>query len=110
MKRIFITLTTALAISFAMSSCVEQIPQVNEELVLGRCLTPTEATAPIDRTDGKTVAFTWAESKGATQYTIEIYEGSEDADPATVFAGEPLYVGAAENCPYERLSCFLFSV
>ena len=75
MKRIFITLTAALAIGFAMSSCVEQMSETNDELLLGRCLTPTEATAPVDRTDGRTVTFTWAESKGASQYTIEIFEG-----------------------------------
>ena len=102
MKRIFITLTTALAIVFAMTSCVEQMPQINEELVLGRCLTPTEATAPIDRTDGKTVSFTWAESKGATQYTIEIFEGAEDADPATVFEGTPLYTETPEHSPLKK--------
>ena len=90
------------AVCASAVSCVEQMPDVTEELLLGRCLSPTEATAPVDRTDGRTVAFTWAESKGALQYTIEIFEGAEDADPATVFAGTPTYTEVVKGSPLKK--------
>ena len=90
------------AVCASAVSCVEQMPDVTEELRLGRCLSPTEATAPVDRTDGRTVAFTWAESKGALQYTIEIFEGAEDADPATVFAGTPTYTEVVKGSPLKK--------
>lgn len=90
------------AVCASAVSCFEQMPDVTEELLLGRCLSPTEATAPVDRTDGRTVAFTWAESKGALQYTIEIFEGAEDADPATVFAGTPTYTEVVKGSPLKK--------
>ncbi len=90
------------AVCASAVSCVEQMPDVTEELLLGRCLSPTEATAPVDRTDGRTVAFTWAESKGALQYTIEIFEGAEDADPATVFAGTPMHTEVVKGSPLKK--------
>lgn len=103
MKRFINKVSIAFAFCAALISCVEQMPEINEILTLGRCLSPTEATAPVDRTDGKTVAFTWAESKGATQYTIEIFEGAEDADPATVFEGTPLYTETPKSSPFKKV-------
>jgi len=102
MKRIFLMISMVAAVCASAVSCVEQMPDVTEELLLGRCLSPTEATAPVDRTDGRTVAFTWAESKGALQYTIEIFEGAEDADPATVFAGTPTYTEVVKGSPLKK--------
>ena len=69
------------------TGCVEEVELV-EELNLPACLTPSTTSASINRTDGKTVTFTWANSKGATQYQIEIYEGEETSLPADVFADE----------------------
>ena len=69
------------------TGCVEEVELV-EELNLPACLTPSTTSVSIDRTDGKTVTFTWANSKGATQYQIEIYEGEETSLPADVFADE----------------------
>lgn len=100
MKRIAYIISLAVVLCAALSGCVEQLPEVTDTLYLDRCLSPTEATAPIDRTDGKTVSFTWTESKGATQYTVEIFTGAEDADAATVFAGTPTYTEVVKNSPF----------
>lgn len=102
MKRLISKVSLAFAFCATLASCVEQMPEINETLVLGRCLSPTETTAPIDREDGKTVAFTWSESKGATQYTIEIFEGAEDADPSVVFEGTPLYTETPKSSPFKK--------
>ena len=66
----------------ALNGCIEEAELV-EELNLPACLTPSSATASIDRTDGHTVTFTWANSKGATQYLVEVYDGTDlyNADP-----------------------------
>lgn len=77
------------AFSALTTGCVEEMELV-EELNLSACLTPSSTSMNIDRTDGTTVTFTWANSKGATQYEIEIFEGDELDEAETVFAGNPV--------------------
>ena len=75
MKRILSILTMALALVVSAVSCVEDMPELQEELDLTRCLVPTELSARI--TDGSTVTFSWTKSKGATDFVLELY--SDDA-------------------------------
>ena len=58
-----------------LSSCVEQIPPVNEEIVLSRCLTPTDLVTSVK--DGQYVNFTWTKTRGADSFVLEVYT-SED--------------------------------
>lgn len=83
----------------SVSACVEEIPDVNDELALGRCLTPTEASVNVSTTDGQTVTFTWVTSKGPSNYYIEIFKGDEDANPETVFEGTPVKTLTPETSP-----------
>ncbi len=90
MKNIFTKFISALAflgVALSLAGCVEEMPDVNEELMLDRYLTPTEFTANVDPTDGVTVTFKWKGSKGASDYVIQIFEGKEDDDPNQVFNG-----------------------
>ena len=89
MKRLSSILTVILSASAVFSlatACVEEVPEVVDELDLRACLTPSSTSASIDRADGKTVTFTWSNSRGASGYTVEVFEGAETADPETVFA------------------------
>ena len=79
------------AFSALTTGCVEEMELV-EELNLSACLTPSSTSMTIDRTDGTTVTFTWANSKGATQYEIEIFEGDELDEAETAFAGNPVKI------------------
>ena len=90
MKKIYTILTCCLSLFLlpVFTGCVEEVELV-ETLNLPACLTPSTTSASIDRTDGKTVTFTWANAKGATQYVIEIYQSdNEEALPEEVFADE----------------------
>ena len=44
---------------------------INDEVALGRCLTPTELSAKI--IDGEFIEFSWTKSKGATEFVLELY-------------------------------------
>ena len=44
---------------------------INDEVNLGRCLTPTELSAKI--IDGEFIEFSWTKSKGATEFILELY-------------------------------------
>lgn len=102
MKHIFsriISAASIAAVAAFMSGCVEEIPAVNEDLVLGRCLTPTGSSVTVSQADGQTVTFTWVTSKGPSNYYIEIFEGGEESDPETVFEGTPVKVLEPETSP-----------
>lgn len=102
MKHIFSKFISALALTglaISLGGCVEEIPSVNDELSLGRCLTPTEGSVSISPDDGQTVTFTWTTSKGPSNYIIEIFSGAETAEPDEVFAGEPLETLVPETSP-----------
>ncbi|MCX4333520.1 MAG: DUF4957 domain-containing protein [Bacteroidales bacterium] len=102
MKNIFSKSISALALAglaILSAGCVEEIPAVNDELALGRCLTPTEGSVSVNPNDGQTVTFTWTTSKGPSNYLIEIFEGEETANPDDVFAGDPTETLAPETSP-----------
>ncbi len=115
MKNIFSKFISALAIvglGVSLAGCVEEMPDVNEELSFDRCLTPIEAKVAVSQKDGQSVTFTWAQSKNASQYVIEVFKGAEDADPATVFEGTAdVVLNAAESPLTEKLEsdCFFFA-
>ncbi len=115
MKNIFGKFISALAIvglGFSLAGCVEEMPDVNEELSFDRCLTPIESKVSVSQKDGQSVTFTWAQSKNAAQYVIEVFKGAKDAEPANVFEGTPAYTFNTEKSPLtEKLEsdCFFFA-
>ncbi len=97
MKKIYSILTVCLIclIMPVFTGCIEQAELV-EDLELSACLTPSSTSMSIDRADGTTVTFTWANSRGASRYEIQIFEGDEMDLPETVFGGTPLYTEYAQ--------------
>lgn len=78
MKRIFsaILLGVSLIISdTAFTGCTEEMVDINDEITLGRCLTPTELSAKI--VNGEFIEFNWTKSKGATGFVLELYSDEE---------------------------------
>ena len=74
MKRIFsIILTGVLFTIFgaALSGCAEELVDINDEITLGRCMTPTELVATVK--NGEFIEFSWTKSKGATEFLLELY-------------------------------------
>ena len=71
MKKILSILAMAFALCVTSVSCVEQLPEVQEELDLFRCLVPTNLTAKVS--NGQVVQFNWAKAKGATYFVLEVY-------------------------------------
>ena len=59
----------------ALSGCAEEIVDINDEVALGRCLTPTELSAKI--VNGEFIEFSWTKSKGATEFVLELYSDEE---------------------------------
>lgn len=77
MKKIFSILSaglSAIALSLLASGCVEEMPEVVENLELTNLLTPTSTSAVVDASAGTTVTFSWANSNNAANYRLEIYE------------------------------------
>ena len=83
MKKILSILAMAFALCVTSVSCVEQLPEVQEELDLIRCLVPTDLSAKVS--NGQVVQFNWAKAKGATYFVLEIYSDKE----MTQMVGEP---------------------
>ncbi len=83
MKRIISLLVMAISLCVASVSCVEQMPEIQEDLALVRCLTPTDLTAKVS--NGQNVQFNWAKAKGATYFVLEIYSDEQ----MTKLVGEP---------------------
>ncbi len=105
MKNIFNKFISALAMAglgLSFAGCVDEMPVVNEELSFSRCLTPIETKVSVSQKDGQSVTFTWTHSKNATKYVIEVFEGAEDADPATLFEGEADVVLDATESPLTK--------
>ena len=48
---------------------------INDEISLGRCLTPTELSAKI--VNGEFIEFSWTKSKGATEFVLELYSDEQ---------------------------------
>ena len=103
MKKIFsilLALSALTGFAAGVTSCIEQ-PELMETLDLGACLTPSSTSMTISTETGRDVTFTWTNSKGATDYVLEIFESAtNDAQPEDVFEGTPveeLNVASAEG-------------
>ena len=64
-----------IAFGAALTGCAEEIVDINDEIALGRCMTPTELSAKI--IDGEFIEFSWTKSKGATKFVLELYSDEE---------------------------------
>ena len=76
----------------AFPSCTEEMVDLNDEISLGRCLTPTELSAKI--VNGEFIEFSWTKSKGATEFVLELY-----SDEAMTSLVETITI-PAEEIPY----------
>ncbi len=94
MKRILSILAMAISLCAAAVSCVEKMPEIQEELDLFRCLTPTDLTAKVS--NGQDVQFSWTKAKGATYFVLEIYSDEQ----MTTLAGEPHEI-PVEGVPFK---------
>lgn len=65
---------------------------IQDEITLGRCLTPTELSAKI--INGEIIEFDWTKSKGATSFVLELY--SDEAMTTLVESA----VVPADQVPY----------
>ena len=78
MKRIFSAIilgVSLIAFGAAFSSCTEEMVDINDEIALGRCLTPTELSAKV--INGEFIEFSWTKSKGATEFVLELYSDEQ---------------------------------
>ena len=78
MKRIFSTILAGVSFIIfgaALSSCTEEMVDINDEITLGRCMTPTELVATIK--NGELIEFSWTKSKGATEFVLELYSDEQ---------------------------------
>ena len=96
MKRIFSIIIAGLSLIAAGSvftGCAEEMVDINDEVALGRCLTPTELSAKI--VNGEFIEFSWTKSKGATEFVLELYSDED-------MTGEPVnkFVIPAAELPY----------
>ena len=85
MKKIFSILSaglSAVALSALATGCVEEVPEVIEEIELSNLLTPSSTSAVVDATVGTSVNFTWTNSNAAN-YHLEVYAFDLDAAPAS---------------------------
>ena len=74
MKRILSNILLALSLivsSCFFAGCVKEMVDINEELALGRCLTPDALEAKV--ANGQEVTFSWSKSKGAAKFNLELY-------------------------------------
>lgn len=87
MKKIYSILSAGLsllALSALAPGCVEEVPEVIEEVQLSNLLTPSSTSYVIDSKNGYTVTFTWTNSKAAN-YRLEVYafETEDENTPDT---------------------------
>ena len=78
MKRIFSAIilgVSLIAFGASLAGCTEEIVDINDEVSLGRCLTPTELSAKV--INGEFIEFSWTKSKGATEFVLELYSDEQ---------------------------------
>lgn len=88
---------SVLASGAAFSSCAPEEVMIQDEVTLGRCLTPTELSAKV--IDGEYIEFNWTKSKGASRFVLELYADetmSELAEEIIIPAEELPYTAALE--------------
>ena len=78
MKKILSRIALAFALVAAAAGCAQDLPEIQEELELTRCLVPTELTARVS--NGQDVQFNWSKSKGATIFVLEVYNDEQKND------------------------------
>ena len=81
MKRIFSAIILGLsliAFGATLTGCAEEMVDINDEVALGRCLTPTELSAKV--INGEFIEFSWTKSKGATEFVLELYSDEQMTD------------------------------
>ena len=86
MKRIFSAIilgVSLIAFGAAFSSCTEEMVDINDEVALGRCLTPTELSAKV--INGEFIEFSWTKSKGATEFVLELYSDEAMKQKVEIF-------------------------
>ncbi len=73
MKRIFSAILGVALFAFGavFTGCTPEEIMIQDEIALGRCLTPTELSAKI--INGEIIEFDWTKSKGATDFVLELY-------------------------------------
>lgn len=73
-----------MALSALAPGCVEEVPEVIDEVQLSNLLTPSSTSYVIDSKNGYTVTFTWTNSKAAN-YRLEVYafETEDENTPDT---------------------------
>ncbi len=100
MKRIFSAIilgVSLIAFGAALSGCAEEMVDINDEVALGRCLTPTELSAKV--INGEFIEFSWTKSKGATEFVLELYSDeqmTELVESITIPAAEIPYTADLE--------------
>ena len=100
MKRIFSAILSGvilLAFVSALSGCAEEMVDINDEMSLGRCLTPTELSAKV--INGEFIEFSWTKSKGATEFVLELYSDEEmkqKVETFTILAADVPYTADLE--------------
>ena len=100
MKRIFSAIilgVSLIAFGAALSGCAEEMVDINDEVALGRCLTPTELSAKV--INGEFIEFSWTKSKGATEFVLELYSDeqmTELVESITIPAAELPYTADLE--------------
>ena len=91
-----------MALASLATGCVEEMPEVIEEVQLSNLLTPSSTAYAIDTKDGSTVTFTWTNSKAAN-YHLEVYafetEDENTPDDAMSVTDEIL-VSVPENMKF----------
>ena len=92
MKKILSRIALALVLAVTAAGCAQDLPILQEELDLERCLVPTELTAKVS--NGQDVQFNWSKSKGATLFVLEVYKDEEMTDLFEAFNVTP------EELPY----------
>lgn len=83
LSRLIFFLSAFIVSGLAVSSCVEEMPEVIEDLNLPNVLTPGSTSAVVSTSDGRTVTFTWTNSNTATQYLLEVYRFATEDAPAS---------------------------
>ena len=92
MKKILSRIALALVLVFTAAGCVQDLPVLQEDLNLTRCLVPTGLTARVS--NGQDVQFNWSKSKGATLFVLEVYNDEEKTNLFESFNVTP------EELPY----------
>ena len=92
MKKILSRIALAFALAVTAAGCAQDLPEIQEDLALTRCLVPTELTAKVS--NGQDVQFNWSKSKGATLFVLEVYNDEEKTNLFESFNVTP------EELPY----------